>query len=182
MVHGDHADGGAHAGFQNGFSGGIRKEIHVVEAGDAAAQHLGAGQQRAVAHELGRDVASLGGPDVMLEPLHERQVVGQAAHQVHCGMGVEIDQAGDEGMLVQRDGALGSEARMGFGGRQNGDDMCRRDYQAVMVEYLPRRFYGDHPACVNNRVGLLHRFARNRARKKPRVLRGFRLPAQLTYC
>jgi hypothetical protein len=78
------------------FRRGLREEVHVVEAGDAAAQHLGAGEQRAVADEGGRDMLRLGGPDGFLQPAHQRQIVGDAAHQRHGGMRVQVDQAGDQ--------------------------------------------------------------------------------------
>ena len=69
-----------------------RIEVHVVEAGRSPAQHLGDREHRAVAHELVADPASLDRPDVLLQPAHERQVVGEAAHQGHARMGVGIDQ------------------------------------------------------------------------------------------
>jgi hypothetical protein len=52
----DQAERHAHAGRLRRFQRRFREEVHVVEAGDAPAQHLGAGERGAVAHELGRDV------------------------------------------------------------------------------------------------------------------------------
>ena len=40
-----------------------------------------------------RNVLRLGRPDVLLQPAHQRQVVGEAAHQRHRGVGVRVDQA-----------------------------------------------------------------------------------------
>ncbi|MPM67171.1 hypothetical protein SDC9_114088 [bioreactor metagenome] len=91
----------AHAGFCGSTGGGVRIEIHVVEAGDATFQHFGAGQAGSVIDELRREVGAFGRPDVFLQPLHQRQVVGDASHQGHRGMGVQIDQAGDQDVVVK---------------------------------------------------------------------------------
>ena len=39
---------------------------------------------------------------VPLQPVHERQVVGEAAHGGHGGVGVQVDGAGNEKMVRQR--------------------------------------------------------------------------------
>ena len=57
--------------------------------------HLQAGEPRAPVDVLGAR-AALGRPDVALEPLHQRQVVGVAAKQGHRRVGVAVDQARDE--------------------------------------------------------------------------------------
>ena len=44
---------GAHPGLGGGFGDIFFKVIHIGEAGDAAADHLGAGQQRAQADKIG---------------------------------------------------------------------------------------------------------------------------------
>ena len=44
-LHRNDADGGAHARVNHGLCGSFRKKIHVVKAGDAAAQHFRAGEQ-----------------------------------------------------------------------------------------------------------------------------------------
>ena len=62
----DQPDRGANSGGQRGIRGGAGKEVHIVEAGDATAQHLGAGEQRAVMDELLGHVLRLGRPDVLL--------------------------------------------------------------------------------------------------------------------
>ena len=61
----------------------------------AGADHLDAGEPRApvdvvVLHPL------LDRPDVLGQPLHQRQVVGEAAKQGHRRVGVAVDEAGDQ--------------------------------------------------------------------------------------
>ena len=35
-------------------------------------------------------------PDMVVEPVHERLVVRQPAHQGHCGVGMQVDESGDQ--------------------------------------------------------------------------------------
>ena len=75
-IHQNQPGGDAHARLCRRLHRGFGEEIHVVEAGDAAPDHLQAGQPRAVAHEILPGMARLGRPDVVIEPVHQRQVVG----------------------------------------------------------------------------------------------------------
>ena len=59
--------------------------------GAATAQHFRASQQRSVVYELWRRVFCLGWPDVMLQPIHQRQIVGQTSEKRHCRMGVQVN-------------------------------------------------------------------------------------------
>jgi hypothetical protein len=86
------------------------KEIHVVETGDAAAQHFGTGQQGTVMDELRRNVLRLSRPDVMLQPLHQRQIVGKTAQQAHRRVGMQIDQSRNQHVLFQPLAARGRKA------------------------------------------------------------------------
>ncbi len=97
----DHSDRGPHARVQRRARRLLRIEIHVVEAGHSAAQHLGASQQRAVVDELRRNMLAFRRPDVLVEPLHQGQIVGQAAHQGHGRMRVQVDQPGHENVERQ---------------------------------------------------------------------------------
>ena len=74
-------------------AGGFREEVHVGEAGDAALELFGDGQLGAVLNELLVDPLGLGRPDVLFQPGHQGQVIGQATEQGHCGMSVGIHQA-----------------------------------------------------------------------------------------
>ena len=87
----DQSQPGAHAGVARRTRGRLREEIHVVEAGHAAAQHFRAGEPRAVVDELFRHMLHLGRPDVLIEPVHQREVVGEPAHQRHGGVRMEVD-------------------------------------------------------------------------------------------
>jgi len=129
----DQAEGDAHARRGRGLERRLGEEIHVVEAGDAAAQHLGAGERGAVAHELRRHVLHLGGPDVLLQPALERQVVGQAAHQRHGGVRMRVDQARDENVLGQLYAFIVLERGGDVRGRKNAFDGAVADGEGVVL-------------------------------------------------
>ncbi|MNI74842.1 hypothetical protein D3C73_1309530 [compost metagenome] len=78
------------------LAGNLREEVHVRETGDAAFDLLGDGKVGAVAHEVLVDPLGFGGPDVVFQPGHQWQVIGQAAEQCHRRVPVGIDQAGAE--------------------------------------------------------------------------------------
>jgi hypothetical protein len=75
----DHADAGPHPDARRGARHDLGKEVHVVEGRRAAEQHLGHRQLRAVLDELGAHPALLRRPDMVLQPVHQRQVVGEPA-------------------------------------------------------------------------------------------------------
>ena len=73
----------AYSGRLHFARGGVRKKIHIVEAGGAGFQHFGDGEFAAVVHELRADPFRFRRPHVVLQPVHQRQVVGHAAKQTH---------------------------------------------------------------------------------------------------
>ena len=65
--------------------------VHVDERGDTPEQHLDDAQRHAQRHVVGR-LAPLEGPDVVVEPLHEGDVVGVAPLERHRRVAVGVDQ------------------------------------------------------------------------------------------
>ena len=92
-----------HSGGEQRPRGGVGKEVHVVAAGDAAAQHLGGGEARAVEDEVRRGETAFARPDVLLEPHRQRHVVGDAAEQRHRRVRVGVDEPRDQRVPGQRD-------------------------------------------------------------------------------
>ena len=83
------------AGFRRGPGHVVGKEIHVGEGGGAGQQHLGHRQLCAPIDEIAVQ-AALRRENVIIEPFFQGQVVGQAPEQGHGGMGVGIDEAGED--------------------------------------------------------------------------------------
>jgi hypothetical protein len=84
-----------HAGGLGGAGHGIFEQVHVAKAGGSGQDHFGTAEQRARMH-LFWVQQGLGGKNVVVEPVHQRQVVGQAPEQGHGGVGVGVDQAGHD--------------------------------------------------------------------------------------
>ena len=94
---------------------------------------LGDGQFGAVTHEGFIDPARFGGPDVLFQPGHQWQVVGQAAKQGHGGMAVGVDQAGAEEHVRELAHFLGGVLERRGPWRDQGDTAVA-NAQAVILE------------------------------------------------
>ncbi len=82
----------AHAAAVDDLGNRVRVVVHVDERRRPAANHLPARELGPDAHEFCVDELDLGREDVVVEPVHERQVVGDAAQQRHRGMRVAVDE------------------------------------------------------------------------------------------
>ncbi len=152
----DQPDAGAQADFAGHRGGGVGEEIHIVEAGGAAADHLGGGQAHAIGAEGVADVGALGRPDMVLQPVHQRQVVGQPAQQAHRRMRVRVDQARRHGVMRQfqylaRLECLPRELR-----RQHLDDAPAVHGQGVLFEHHAGGFNRYQPARQHQQIDGLH--------------------------
>ena len=67
------------------------RPVHVDERRHAAQQHLDHAERHAQRHIVGR-LTRLEGPDIVVEPLHQGDVVGKAALQGHGRMAVGVHQ------------------------------------------------------------------------------------------
>ncbi len=152
----DQADAGAHADLGGGARGDFRKEVHVVEAGGAAAQHLGHGEQAAVAHEFIAHPLGFGRPDVVIQPIHQRQIVGQAAQQRHGGVGVGVDETGDQRMFAALDDLVGLVAGAGLTLRKDVENPAILYGNAVVFEHDAVGLHGDDPTRVDEAVDVRH--------------------------
>ncbi len=152
----DHAHHGAHAGMAGGTCCGIGEEIHIVEAGGTAAQHLGHGELGAVMDELLADPAPFRRPDVPVQPLHQWQVVGQTTHQGHGGMRMGIDETGDQGMARQFQFGFCPVLASRLDTGQQGQYPTVINDDAVMFQHQIVRFDRDDPAGVEEGVDALH--------------------------
>jgi hypothetical protein len=135
----------AHARGGEGLGGGLGVEVHVVAGGDAAAQHLGGGQQGAVAHEGGetwRPRPARSPPAASASAAGRRRCRASG----HCGVGVQVDQAGDQHVPRQLDGfAACSAACLAWTGRTATMRPCA-DRDRVVIEDHVGGLDGDDPA------------------------------------
>ncbi|MNF83484.1 hypothetical protein D3C84_658090 [compost metagenome] len=137
-------DLGANAAVVHALTGNFREEIHVRETGDATFDLLGNGQVRAVAHECFVDPFALGRPDVLFQPGHQGQIIGQAAEQGHRRMPVGIDQAGAE-QHARQFADFGCVKLQRGGPRADKHDAPVADAQAMLFEDNASGFDGYQP-------------------------------------
>jgi hypothetical protein len=74
----------------------LGEEVHVVGARDAAAQHFGRAEQRAVVDKVRRHETAFARPDLDFQPGLQRHIVGDAAQQRHRRVSVRVDETRDQ--------------------------------------------------------------------------------------
>jgi hypothetical protein len=89
---------------------------------------------------------------VLLEPGHQRQVVGKAAHERHGGVAVQIDQAGDQHLAGQGEGVRGIVAGMRGKGRQDIENLAVAHHHGVVGQHA-LGFDGHQPLRQQKKVG-----------------------------
>ncbi len=130
---------------------GLWIEVHVGETGDAALYLFGDGQLRAVADEILADPLAFGRPDVVLQPGHQRQVVGETAEQTHRRMAVGVDQTGGEQHARQFADFRGAMAH-GLLARRDQGYLAVADAQRVVAQHHPGGLHGDDPGRQQEEV------------------------------
>ncbi len=134
----------AHSTVMHAFAGDFGEEIHVREAGNAALDLLGDGQIGAVTNEVFIDPFGFGRPDVVFQPGHQRQIIGQATEQRHSRVTVGVDQAGaeqDTGQFAHFSGVTLQR----FAARADKHDATVADAQAMLLEHNACGFDGYQP-------------------------------------
>ena len=146
------ADRGAEAMAQISCRLHVREEIVFAATGRTAAQHFGDRKLDAIAHELRPHDLGFGRPDVMLQPRHQRQIVGQAAHQRHRIVRVRVDEPGDQRVRRKIDAPCIDVLRSRRVDRQDIDNRITGDRHGMMIEYAAVRFDWDDPAGFEDGV------------------------------
>ena len=106
-------------------------------------------------------------PDVVLEPAHERDVVGDAAHERHRRVAMQVHQAGDQRVALEHDDFARLESRARLRARQERHDAAGVDRDGVIGKRAARLHRNDVRGR-DQRVDRLHG-----SNKKPRLKRGF---------
>jgi len=90
-------------------------------------------------------------PDMVLQPVHQRLVVGHAAQQGHRRVAVQVDEAWHQYMVVEVQVFAGADAGH-FGRRQNGNNLAIADRQRMVLKNDTILFYCNNPACGDELV------------------------------
>ena len=113
-VESDQAHAGPNAARSRRSGHHLWKHIHVIETGGSSPQHFRHRQLGAIVDEIGTDPARFNRPDMILQPGHQRQIVGQSAQQGHAGVRMRVDQAGDQNVLIEIEAEPGVVTSGGF--------------------------------------------------------------------
>ncbi len=152
-----------------GFS--IFEIIHVGESGGAAADHFGEREAGAPPHIVFGNVPGLGGENKFAQPIIERDVVFEPAHQDHRDVRMAINEAGDNELAGGVDGLFGRDAFWKRGGdfRADGDDFITADGKESILEDAAVTIHRDDGRAFDDEVyvyRLLGRILRDRCRRK----------------
>ena len=108
-------------------------------------------------------------PDVVIEPGHQRRVVGQAAHKRHGGMGMQVDEPGDKYVMWQNQLGYAGEAPACNARGQNRQNPAMVYDERMVFQHRPRRFDRNEPfrrdymCCCHFKMNLVSCFAFNAA-------------------
>ena len=98
------ADAGFGAGTRNVFHEGV----HICKAGSTALQHFYDAQHSAPVDVVGIHLV-LNRPDFVLQPIHERHVIGIAAQQCHRNVAMGVDHTGGSQLALAVYNFVGSK-------------------------------------------------------------------------
>ena len=85
---------------------------------------------------------------MILQPVHQREIVGQTAQQGHTGVGMGVDQAGNQHMPIQIEAGHGTEPEGGFRLGQNGENTTVLNCQRMMFQNQTFRLGGNDPSGI----------------------------------
>ena len=117
----------AHSAGLDNIRDNVGKVIHVDKHRGTAAYHLPAREFRADANEVRVDKLDLRRKNIVVQPVHERQVVCHAAQQGHRGMRVAVDEAGHDNPVVASQVLGGYVSRVHIRGRGKCNDQTVLD-------------------------------------------------------
>ena len=134
----------------------LGEEILVAETGDACRQHLGDREFRPVPNHFRADPALLRGPDTVLQPCLERQIVRETPEQRHRGVRVRVDQARNQRMMRALDDHTGLIRFAGINIGHDVDDAAIDDDDGVLQQYRSVRLHRYAPAWHDQSVAMSH--------------------------
>ena len=144
---------------------GLREEVVVGRRRHATCGHFEPREPRALAHEFRTHELAFGGPDLLREPVHEGKVGAEAAHEIHGGMGMQIDEPREKRALRKGNDFRGAVLRARFGNRKQIDDPAVGNHDGRVIENDALRGDRNDPAGLNDRICVEHFFSLRVERK-----------------
>ena len=121
--------------------------VHVGVGRRARLDHLERRQPRAGADERRAHRLGLGREDVLLEPVHQREVVGQPAVEDHRGVGVGVDETGQHHLSRGVDHDAAAIRRGDLGRRADRHDPRAVDGHGAAGDHAAGRIHRHHRAA-----------------------------------
>ena len=124
--------------------------LEVIHVGDTSSSPTRSSRARRgacpIADELRRHGLGFRREDVLLQPVHQRQVVGEAAVHHHRRMRVRVDQAGQHDLIAaRRSSAPRNSAPRSRPALSDVDDVGAVDRDGARRQHLVRCVRGDRP-------------------------------------
>ena len=141
-------DYGPHPHGDHGRGDVIGEKVAVAAGRRSAQQHLGTGEPCAQPDRDRIDVAGFGRENVVVEPLLERQIIGQPAEQGHGQMGVQVDEAGHHDAAAGIDRLAGRWERLTRLGLPHLPDPAVRDGHCAALVDVKGRIHGDDDTII----------------------------------
>ncbi len=111
----------------------VGEKVHIIETSGTASQHLGNRKTCAISHELIANPFRFSRPDIVVEPVHQRQIVGEPAKKAHRGVGMRIHQSWNERMVWQLYGFCRSILLISLTSREDLDEHIVPDRQGMII-------------------------------------------------
>jgi len=109
--------------------------VHIRGGGGAALDHFDKGQRRANPHIFGSGISVFNLQD-FFQPRLQVNVIGKAAEQSHCGVGVGVDQPRHNDLTGRVQRALGRHLGLDFGSRANKHNLRAVNRHRAIIKNL----------------------------------------------
>ncbi len=146
------SENAADAGLLCGLGHHFLEVVHIGEGGGAGEQHYEGCEAGAPADEIGRNVFGFGGYDVVLQPVLQFQIVGNAAEKRHRRVSVGVDQARREDGVAGVEAVLRLPGTIEIGARAGGDDTFAEYGHCAVIDDAAVGAHGDEVAGGDDEV------------------------------
>src|SRR3989304_3029273 len=150
----DKTDIGPDTALHCSFRNLVREKIHIIKTGGAATDHLGDGMPCPVFNKFGIDPALFCRPDMIVQPVHERQIICESTELRHGRVRVAIDESGDQRMGFQINFFISSVFQSGFFSWQYIGDFAIVNRQGMMFINGVIRVNRYDPAGVDESINI----------------------------
>ena len=141
-----------HAALLDDLGDRIRVVIHVDKRGRAAPNHFPTGQLGANTDELGIHELDFRREYVVRQPVHECQVIRDAAQQRHGGVLVAVDDPGHDDTILTAERFHRVVARVDIGSDTDLEDDAIVDRDGAVLDNAELLVHCDDPVALHDQI------------------------------